>query len=56
MHESIEYYDKILYIDLSDVNALNNKAIALQTLKRYNETIEYIDKPLIDPSNVTCTK
>ena len=40
-------------IDPSNVNALNNKGIALKNLKRYDESIQYYDKILaIDPSNV----
>ena len=51
--EVLQYYDKSLAIDPSNVNALNNKAIALKNLQRYDEAIEYYDKVLaIDPSNV----
>ena len=37
---------KYLNIDPSNVNALNNKAIALKNLKRYDEAIQYYDKIL----------
>ena len=44
-------------IDPSNVNALNNKAIALKNLKRYDESLQYYDKILnIDPSNVNALK
>ena len=42
----LEYYDKVLTIDPSNVNALNNKAIALKNLQKYDEAIQYYDKVL----------
>ena len=42
--ESLQYYDKILNIDPSNVNALNGKAIALKNLKKYDESLQYYDK------------
>ena len=50
---AIEYYDKILGIDPNDVDALNNKGVALDNLGNYTGAIEYYDKVLgIDPNDV----
>ena len=44
--EAIEYYDKALTLDPTNVNALISIANVLQELKRYDEAIEYYDKAL----------
>ena len=38
MMKLIQYYDKVLAIDPSNVNALNNKAIVLKNLQKYDES------------------
>ena len=48
--EAIVYYDKALEIKPNDVDALNNKGLALYNLERYEEAITYYEKALeIDP-------
>ena len=50
--EALQYFDKVLDIDPSNVNALNNKGLALDHLQRYDEALQYFDKALtIDPSS-----
>jgi tetratricopeptide (TPR) repeat protein len=50
--ESIEYFDKVLDIDPSHIDAYYSKGTALNELERYEEAIEYFDKVLdIDPSH-----
>src|SRR5829696_1325587 len=50
--EAIQYYDKVLAINPSAVDALNNKGLALDHLQRYDEALQSFDKALeIDPSN-----
>ena len=47
---AIEYYDKIIEIDIRNANAWNNKGNALCNLRRYDEAIRCYDKALeIDP-------
>ena len=43
---AIEYYDKALEIDPTNVNAWNNKGNALKNLGKYNEAIKCFDKAL----------
>jgi tetratricopeptide (TPR) repeat protein len=51
--EALQYYDKVLAIDPSSVNALNSKGLALDHLQRYDEAVQTFDKALaIDPSSV----
>ena len=43
----------MLVIDPNDVDALNNKVLALSNLGKFNESIEYYDKALaISPNDV----
>ena len=46
MMRLIEYYDKVLAINPTFVDALNNKGVILKDLKRYDESIEYMTKHL----------
>jgi len=41
--ESIIYYDQVLAIDSSDIDALNGKALALDTIGKHEEAITYYD-------------
>jgi tetratricopeptide (TPR) repeat protein len=51
--EAIEYYDRALAIDPSNIKALNDKGLSLYYSGRYEEAIEYSDRALaIDPNNV----
>ena len=51
--EALQYYDKVLAIDPSSVNALNSKGLALDHLQRYDEAVQTFDKALsINPSSV----
>lgn len=51
--EALQYYDKLLAIDPSYVNALNGKGNVLKDLERYNEALQYYDRALsLDPINV----
>jgi len=45
-HESIIYYDQVLAIDSSDIDALNGKALALDTIGKHEEAITYYDAVL----------
>ena len=50
--EGIIYFDKILESDPQNVNALQNKGVALGNLERHSEAIYHFDKVLeIDPNN-----
>ena len=40
--EAIEYDDKVIEIDPTHIDALNNKGIALDDLGRSEEAIEYV--------------
>jgi len=44
--EAISYYDQILAIDSSDIDALNGKALALDTIGKHDEAITYYDTVL----------
>ena len=51
--EALQFYDKVLAIDPSSVNALNSKGLALDHLQRYDEAVQTFDKALsINPSSV----
>ena len=51
--QAIQYYDKALAIDPKNVDALNYKGLALDSLGNYTGAIAYFDKVLaIDPKNV----
>ena len=51
--EAITYYDKVLEIDSSDIDALNGKAEALENIGKHDEAIIYYDKVLeIDSSDI----
>jgi len=51
--EAIQYYDKILAINSSDIDALNSKGVALADIQKYDEAIENFDKILaINSSDV----
>ena len=51
--EAIQYYDKVLAINPTYVEALNNKALVFYDLKKYDEAIQYYDKVLArDPTYV----
>ena len=51
--EALQYYDKVLAIDPSSVNALNSKGLALEHLQRYDEALQFYDKALsLDPSSI----
>jgi len=41
--ESIIYYDQVLAIDSSDIDALNGKALALDNIGKHEEAITYYD-------------
>jgi len=45
-HESIIYYDQVLAIDSSDIDALNGKALALDTIGKHEEAITFYDTVL----------
>ena len=47
MMKQYSYYDKILAINSSFVDALTNKAYVLLDLKRYDEAIKNYDKALV---------
>ena len=44
--ESIIYYDQVLAIDSSDIDALNGKGLALDTIGKHEEAITYYDMVL----------
>ena len=46
MMKPYNLYNKSLAIDPSNLDILNNKAIALKNLKRYDESLQYYDKIL----------
>lgn len=49
---AIEYYDKIIEIDIRNTNAWHNKGIALYNLERYDEASRCYDEALeIDPED-----
>jgi len=51
--EAISYYDKVLAIDSTDIDALNGKALALDSIGKPEEAISYYDKVLaISSSNI----
>src|SRR5438445_1391800 len=51
--DAISYYDKALQINSTDINALYNKALALDNLGRLDEAITYYDKVLaISPNDI----
>jgi len=51
--EAITYYDKVLAIDSTDIDALNGKALALDAIGKPEEAISYYDKVLaIGSSNI----
>lgn len=53
-YEALEYFDKILAIDPSDVITLGNKGAALTQLNRYEEALAEYEKALeIDPRNTS---
>jgi hypothetical protein len=50
--EAIQWYDKVLNIDPTNISALNNKGVALYNLGHYDEAIQWYDKVLaIDPND-----
>jgi len=50
--EAIQWYDKVLGINPTDLSALNNKGVALYNLGYYEEAIQWYDKVLdIDPND-----
>jgi len=44
--EAISYYDKVLAIDSTDIDALNGKALALDSIGKPEEAITYYDRAL----------
>jgi tetratricopeptide (TPR) repeat protein len=49
----LTYYNKVLAIDPTNVDALNGIANDLDKLQRYDEALTYYNKVLaIDPTNV----
>jgi len=44
--ESIIYYDRVLALDSSDIDALNGKGLALDTIGKHEEAITYYDTVL----------
>src|SRR3989344_4940631 len=51
--EAIEYFDKILQVDPTNINILNNKAATLFNLGKIDESLQTLDNILeIEPSNV----
>ena len=51
--EAIQYYNKILEINASQIDALNHKGLSLWELHKYNEALQYFDQILkINSSNV----
>src|SRR5438309_9567624 len=53
--DAITYYDSALQINSTDINALYNKALALDNLDRLDEAITYYDKVLAINPNDTDT-
>ncbi len=53
--DAISYYDKTLSIDPANINALYNKALALDRLNKTNDAISYYDKVLAITPNDTDT-
>jgi len=52
--EAISYFDKILEIEPTNINALNNKGASLLGLERYENALDYFDKVLeIKPDDYT---
>jgi tetratricopeptide (TPR) repeat protein len=51
--KAIEFYDKVLEIDETDIDALNGKATALDNLGQHEQAIELYDKVLeIDETDI----
>jgi tetratricopeptide (TPR) repeat protein len=50
-HESKQYYDKALNIDVNSVHALIHKGVALLNMKEYEESIMLFDRALIITPN-----
>ncbi len=49
--EALAYFERVLKIDAKSVKALNGKSYALNGLKRYQESLDNIDKAIqIDPN------
>ncbi len=51
--DAISYYDKVLVIDSTDIDAINGKALALDSIGKPEEAITYYDRALtIGSSNI----
>jgi tetratricopeptide (TPR) repeat protein len=52
-NESLSYFDKVLQIQPSNLEALNGKGVILANLNEFNESMKYFDKALqIQPNNL----
>jgi tetratricopeptide (TPR) repeat protein len=51
--DAIQWYEKVLDIDPTHLDALNSKGISLKELGQYEQAIEWYDKAsIIDPNDV----